>query len=841
MPHVAADMEDTFALAARAGLEGDGVASRLFEILWKRDLLSDSALALRIPDTVIFKYDAPSLWYFTSVDGTIKKKTKAKVTPEHIEQAFLKKASASGIVAYYVATGSTQQNIFDSDETDGDGSERMQNDAAGTKTTVEYLDREGLHDFLFGRHRNRSDGILQKFMEPTGDCNNMVRALWSPKVCLLERRVNNRRLNDTRYDMYERAVTFEGPDFHSSITPVRGNSLMHKVHGVADAIVEHVAAVTNDRICVSRMALNFKIDHKDRLYLLFASSVRLRDELKRSQKIGSPNVADFVKQGFLNTPLELKTCLGVPEHVRRIGSMAGRPVALQKTWCCPTCEEKVEAGNLFEISYKNLMESQDSRAGEVPAVLQHLHPRLTVEEYDTLKEDVAFLHKAAAVCEDCYLRYSASQLGPRPDCESQVTEEETFIGTGNRNPERLRQRQTATRRRIEEHTMIEEGFEEEYWKQKAREAEGMRPRAKSCPKLPSWGPNHDGAVAWPPAPVLSRCRSVVAPAPPSEAPAPGLAAARLTASVSAASRPPRQRPISDAYSSEQKPRANLPPLKKGTPYLKGLQDFAKNNGARAEYILPQAFAQFKSAGVGQQRPAPARVPITETRAVGPHLETPSESAPAAPAVVETSAVASASPQGPSWPAMAASYAASSASPERRSATPNSAQDSAHPSLDDLDDDVLDDDGGEDPSALVGYVGKPWWPSSRGSSAGNRASTPTTRPPSQGDTGPPSSLGGSRPSSRPSTRNSSRLQSAVRTPQSAILGAAPNRPPLARPRSSPQLSGASRQHSVPASEWFGVPAMVERSPQERVDAAYASGRPQSSPQLRSRRPPTPGGL
>ena len=24
-------------------------------------------------------------------------------------------------------------------------------------------------------------------------------------------------LNDTRYDMYERAVTFEGPDFHSEV------------------------------------------------------------------------------------------------------------------------------------------------------------------------------------------------------------------------------------------------------------------------------------------------------------------------------------------------------------------------------------------------------------------------------------------------------------------------------------------------------------------------------------------------------------------------------------------------------------------------------------------------
>ncbi len=43
----------------------------------------------------------------------------------------------------------------------------------------------------------------------------IIRAIWSPKVCLLERRVNVRKLMDERFSMYERAVTFEGEEFHS--------------------------------------------------------------------------------------------------------------------------------------------------------------------------------------------------------------------------------------------------------------------------------------------------------------------------------------------------------------------------------------------------------------------------------------------------------------------------------------------------------------------------------------------------------------------------------------------------------------------------------------------------
>lgn len=44
----------------------------------------------------------------------------------------------------------------------------------------------------------------------------MVRAIWSPKMCLLERRVNCRQLHDRRFGIYERAVTYDGPDIFST-------------------------------------------------------------------------------------------------------------------------------------------------------------------------------------------------------------------------------------------------------------------------------------------------------------------------------------------------------------------------------------------------------------------------------------------------------------------------------------------------------------------------------------------------------------------------------------------------------------------------------------------------
>merc|ERR1719440_366086 len=127
----------------RESLEGDGVGDRLFELLWKRDLFSDSALALRIPDTVIFRYSTPSVWYFTSVDGTIKKKTKAKVTAERIFEEFLKRTSPSGILGSYV------YSIHDNAEPEPPPGSNPQDSSAGTRTTIEYLNRYDLWNLLF--------------------------------------------------------------------------------------------------------------------------------------------------------------------------------------------------------------------------------------------------------------------------------------------------------------------------------------------------------------------------------------------------------------------------------------------------------------------------------------------------------------------------------------------------------------------------------------------------------------------------------------------------------------------------------------------------------------------
>ena len=64
---------------------------------------------------------------------------------------------------------------------------------------------------------------------PKGEENQVIRCIWSPKVCLFERKQNIRPLHDLRYDAYERSVTFEGEEFHVESLPVRGFQLPQKM------------------------------------------------------------------------------------------------------------------------------------------------------------------------------------------------------------------------------------------------------------------------------------------------------------------------------------------------------------------------------------------------------------------------------------------------------------------------------------------------------------------------------------------------------------------------------------------------------------------------------------
>lgn len=87
-------------------LEGDGVCEHLFEFIWCKDELSFRP-TINIPDTIVYKFGQPVSWYFTGLDGKVKKKFKANIINTKIEEALTRANVGSDHIAYYISWIST--------------------------------------------------------------------------------------------------------------------------------------------------------------------------------------------------------------------------------------------------------------------------------------------------------------------------------------------------------------------------------------------------------------------------------------------------------------------------------------------------------------------------------------------------------------------------------------------------------------------------------------------------------------------------------------------------------------------------------------------------------------
>ena len=330
---------------------GDGINFAFFNLLWsksdggtKTKEVADrqggvKPAILRIPDTVVFLFGQPHQWYFTSKNGgpnkdktTILRKRRGNLTLANIEEVFLTKSASrelgeDDVVAYFISSNG-----------DGDGTEQLVNLEAGDAfannnappCTIEYLNQTALKEFLQHGRTNKS-GILQRFIAPHGGGrhNSQIRAIWTPKLCILERRQTKQELDDTRFALYERCITFDGPDVHSVSVPLRGTVLAGQVEHICKDIVEHLANVAaenahtatksvsaskkcndNTFVRVARMVVNFKVDGNGKIWILWSNSIRLE-----SVALDNPEQHSSTRKSPLS-PLNMETIVKLPSSVK---------------------------------------------------------------------------------------------------------------------------------------------------------------------------------------------------------------------------------------------------------------------------------------------------------------------------------------------------------------------------------------------------------------------------------------------------------------------------------------------------------------------------------------------
>eukprot|EP00586_Coscinodiscus_wailesii_P010918 CAMPEP_0172513862 /NCGR_PEP_ID=MMETSP1066-20121228/256073_1 /TAXON_ID=671091 /ORGANISM="Coscinodiscus wailesii, Strain CCMP2513" /LENGTH=781 /DNA_ID=CAMNT_0013294307 /DNA_START=656 /DNA_END=2998 /DNA_ORIENTATION=- len=486
-------------MSIHAPLEGDGLSFPLFHLLWTkspRQLQQQQqqqqkkqnessrtntppgvGMELRIPDTILLQFGQPLHWYFTSEKGkkaTILRKRKHNLTIEKIEKGFLSSRRGvlrddKDIVAYFISKGSESNPIFgnetyrSSDKNENENDDDSSSSSGGEAVaSIEYFDERGLRDFLSHGRKERS-GILQRFVTPSGTQNSLIRAIYTPKLTLLERRRNNKNLYDGRFGLYERAITFEGPDVLSSPAPLRGEVLAGKIQCLCDSVVRHIRDVSGNRRFgrIGRMVMNFKVDERDRVWLLWSSSIRM----EATEYIKTPfpvnhahlfNDEDIPKTQPLNIDplIKVKPNVKLQQNANHNADDSNtNSVSFLKFVDCPSCGKKANQQMFHPVPYKTIIAHFDqvvllmtstnatqptlewppdqiviNAAGGVgfgnvyaspddntplqredvviPPILRQLHKRLKVPGFLRYKRDPLFLHKTCAVCENCFLAYA---------------------------------------------------------------------------------------------------------------------------------------------------------------------------------------------------------------------------------------------------------------------------------------------------------------------------------------------------------------------------------------------------------------------------------------------------
>jgi len=328
------------------------------------------------------------------------------------------------------------------------------NKDSNSRYIIEYFDKVRFREFLNSKN-TYPDGILQKFIDPKGDHNFTIRLQWSPKLCILEKKINNKKIYDKRFNLYERAVTYDGEEFQTETEAIRGNNLPDRFEKIGSNISSHISNITLERIKIVRMILNFKIGKNDKIYFLWCSSLRIENFLdkkftlqtKKDKKDISRRADGSNEIPFVSRCDTEKIQVTYPNSINLFQySNHGKPIKVYKNILCKNCDNKVEQHKICDILFRTLVEAHDSRKrdkgfnklfeninmtssgvellpyipnkGEeeqklqvlknyknllMPKVIFALYPKLNYEDYKVLKKDTVFLSKNTQVCEKCFL------------------------------------------------------------------------------------------------------------------------------------------------------------------------------------------------------------------------------------------------------------------------------------------------------------------------------------------------------------------------------------------------------------------------------------------------------
>lgn len=126
---------------------------------------------------------------------------------------------------------------------------------------------------------------------------------------------------------------------------------------LCESIVKRIAHVTYERTMINRMTLYFKADRNNKLYFLYCTSLRLKDEIKN---IARRRELDPDKYIYNNTPLVIDNNYQRPPNMKNIYSISTtRPLRMENDLACLSCDGMYQLSDMMEIPFIYLLKFEN--------------------------------------------------------------------------------------------------------------------------------------------------------------------------------------------------------------------------------------------------------------------------------------------------------------------------------------------------------------------------------------------------------------------------------------------------------------------------------------------------
>lgn len=187
-------------------------------------------------------------------DDNLLTKKKENIKNETILERFCHKKKDTDIVAQFITEVPHDKNNYE----------------------FRFYTKSNFKQFLNDCFINTYNGIIQMFVEPSGDYNSIIRVSWSENIVMMESAYSKCRFKDEKFSIYERCATFPGDDKYSYSYPVRGNIVPTAIEKTTRQIFQHIASATKNSAIIQRATVYYKVSSDNTLMTLFLSSIKCK-------------------------------------------------------------------------------------------------------------------------------------------------------------------------------------------------------------------------------------------------------------------------------------------------------------------------------------------------------------------------------------------------------------------------------------------------------------------------------------------------------------------------------------------------------------------------------------